>query len=330
MNLVELSNAFPTDLHATKHFEGVRWPGGITCPYCGSPEHGNRLLDNRWHCKSCKKSFSVTTNTHLHDTRMPLKAWLFAFAVVSNAKKGVSALQLKRDIGVHYESAWRMYHTIRDLMGIENDGITLNDIVELDTTQVDRDMRKCQIEKKGYGSYSGQPDLDKAKEDFEGKGFEFKEGEYKKPCKVGRQKRGKGASDMVIAGAVQRDGDVVAEVVKNTKYVELKKLVQKYVDIDRGKTVLLTDEDNGMSPFHRVMDQIVINHKKLYSYRGLNTNSIESFWAIIKRQITGQHHHVSPEYLPLYVDEAVFKYNNRKVDDMFDTLVKFSMYPKKN
>ncbi len=88
------------------------------------------------------------------------------------------------------------------------------------------------------------------------------------------------------------------------------------------------DKDTAQVKLSKMIDSIVIDHSKMYSYRGLNTNSIESFWAIIKRQIIGQHHSVSPKYLSNYVQEVVFKYNNRKDDDMFETLVKFSMLNK--
>ena len=87
----------------------------------------------------------------------------------------------------------------------------------------------------------------------------------------------------------------------------------------------MTDEGRGNQRFKHVMNQIIIDHSKLYSYKGLNTNTIESFWAIVERQIKGQHHHVSLEYLDKYVAECVFKFNNRNIDDMFETHVKLSM-----
>jgi hypothetical protein len=286
-----------------------------------------RNKDYRWHCKDCQKSFSVTTETNLHGTRLALKQWLFAFGVIADAKKGISAKQLERNLGIHYETAWTMYHKIRDLMSIENDGITLNDIVEFDTSQIDVSMRKCQTESKG-GQEGGIPELDREKEKYEKMGFKFKEGEYKKPCKTGNQKRGEGASEMKIAGAVQRDGNVVAQVIKNTKFSELRKIIDKQVSKDRKTTVLMTDEAKGNLKFKNIINQIIINHKKLYSYRGLNTNSIESFWAIVQRQIKGQHHHVDARFLSKYLAEVVFKYDNRNKDDMFETLVKFSMFDK--
>jgi len=326
MNIIEITNKFPTELDAIKYFERYRWNGDIVCSYCGSIKVGKRNKDHRFHCKSCKKSFSVTTNTKLHDTRLPLKTWLFAFGIVSDAKKGISAKQLERNLGIQYRTSWNMYHKIRDLMSIENEGVKLDDIVEMDTTQIDKDMRKCQSEAKG--TPASIPELDKAKEKYESKGFKFKEGEYKKPFICGKQKPGLGASDMKIAGVVERDGNIVADVVKNTGFAELKKLINKHVNKSRKETVLLTDEASGSKKFKEIMNHIVIDHQKIYSYKGLNTNTIESFWAIIERQIKGQHHHVSLEYLDKYVAECVFKFNNRKNDDMFETLVELSMIKK--
>jgi transposase-like protein len=323
MNLIEITNKFPTELDAVKYFERFRWGKKPACPYCGSLGVGNRNKDMRFHCKDCFKSFSVTTGTKLHNTRLSLRLWLFAFAVISDAKKGVSAKQLERNLGVHYETAWTMYHKIRDIMTIENNEIMLDDIIEMDTTQIDRDMRKCQAEKKGTPSKI--PELDREISKYNQQGFKFKEGKYKKPCKVGKQKPGLGASDLKIGGVVEREGNVIAYVVKNTGFVELKKIIDKHVKKCKKETVLLTDEASGSKKFKAIMNHIIIDHSKMYSYRGLNTNTIESFWAIIQRQIIGQHHHVNIEYLDKYVAEVVFKFNNRKNDDMFVTLVRLSM-----
>jgi transposase-like protein len=322
MNLIEISNRFPTELEAVKYFEQFRWGKKPACPYCGSMSIGDRNKDLRWHCKDCFKSFSVTTNTNLHNTRIPLKSWLFAFCLVSNAKKGLSAMQLQRDIHIHYESAWAMYHKIRDLMAIENGGVRLDNIVEMDTTTIDMSMRKCQVESKG--TPKSIPKLDEEIKKYKDR-FTFKEGAYKKPCKTGKQKTGGSASNLNIGGVVEREGNVIAHVIQNTSFVEMKKLIDDHVKKSRKETVLLTDEGKGFVRMDNIINHIVIEHKKLYSYKGLNTNTIESFWAIVDRQIKGQHHHVDVEYLEKYVAEVVFKFNNRKNDDMFETLVKLSV-----
>lgn len=325
MTIVEIANNFPTEDDAIKYFEKKRYgKAGIICPYCNSKDISKDLNNKRRICRNCTKSFSVTVNTKLHDTRLPLRTWAIAFSIISNAKKGVSALQLSRDLGVHYETAWTMYHKIRSLMAIENDGVRLDDIVELDTKQVDISNRKCQVEDKGTPNRI--PELDKQIKKYKND-FTFKEGDYKKPCKTGPQKRGEGASGKKIGGAVQRDGSVVAHVIENTSFSELKKIIEKSVNTNRKETVLITDSATGNKRMKEIMNHISINHFKLYSYRGLNTNTIESFWAIIERSIMGTHHHVDLQYLEKYVAEAVFKFNNRKHDDMFETLVKLSMLP---
>ncbi len=121
MNIVEISQKFPTELDAIKHFEKYRWGKIIVCPFCKSKRISKRNKDYRWHCLKCNHSFSVTTNTQLHNTRLTLQRWLLAFCLISDAKKGISAKQLQRDIGIHYQTAWKMYHKIRDIMRIENE-----------------------------------------------------------------------------------------------------------------------------------------------------------------------------------------------------------------
>ena len=106
MNLVEIINRFPTEIDAIKYFESIRWKKGIKCPYCYSEKIGSRNIDNRWHCKECKKTFFVTTKTNLNRTHISLRTWLMSFALITDAKKGVSALQLKRNLGLNYETAY--------------------------------------------------------------------------------------------------------------------------------------------------------------------------------------------------------------------------------
>jgi len=325
MNIVEISNKFPNEFDCIKYFEKIRWGKIIECPFCKSKNVGVRNKDYRFHCKNCNKSFSVTTKTKLHDTRLTLKQWLYAFSIVSDAKKGLSALQLQRNLNVSYPTAFKMYHAIREMMAIENKNIVLDDVTEIDSTLIGGKPRKCQKEKKGTPEFI--PELDVLKAKYEKQGYEFAEGDYKKPCKIGNQKRGKGAAENkeIVAGIVQRGGDVFAEVVKNTNFTELKKIIDKHVN--KNESVLMMDKDTAQVKLSKLIDSIVIDHSKMYSYRGLNTNSVESFWAIIKRQIIGQHHHVSPKLLNNYIQEAVFKYNNRKQDDMFETLVSLSVKP---
>jgi transposase-like protein len=324
MNIIQITTQFPDELSAIKLFERVRWGKKPKCAYCGSVNIGGRNTDHRFNCKNCNKTFSVTTNTYLHDTRLPLKTWLISFAIVTDAKKGVSAKQLERNIGVHYETAWAMGHKIRSLMAIENKEIELSGILEMDETYVGGKPRKFNDGttsdiRKAYKI----PELDERIHDLKEAGIKLKRGRGNPAKSDVNPKRGRGTSKIPVVGIVSRNGDVIAEVMKKTTYTDLKKLVNKYVDKD--DSVMITDEYTGYNRFSEIIEHISIDHQKLYSYKGVNTNSIESFWAIVKRGIIGQYHQVSLKYLPNYVSEFVFKYNNRNQDDMFETLVKNSM-----
>ena len=321
MNLIEVSELFPTELEAVQHFEKMRWGKKPKCPYCESAKVWKRSNDMRFLCKECKNSFSVTVNTQLHNTRLPLKTWLFAFSLVSDAKKGVSALQLQRNLSVSYPTAWAMGHKMRELMIMENEEIRLEGVVEMDETFVGGKPRKM-----GNPDYPQKryEDLDEQIEELEEKGHSF-ERNRKNPAIPAVNPKTGGADKQKVAGIVQRNGDVVAEVLTNLKFVELKKMVEKYVD--EKDSVLVTDAYVGYKSMNKIIDHIAIDHQKLYSYRNVNTNSIESFWAIVKRGIMGQYHAVSARHLPNYIAEFVFKYNNRKDDDMFVTLVRNSMTP---
>lgn len=322
MNLIEITERFPTELEAVKHFEKARWGKKPKCAYCDSKSVHNRAKDMRFLCKDCGRSFSVTVNTQLHNTRLPLKTWLFSFAIIADAKKGLSALQLQRNLGISYPTAWSMYHKIRDLMIMENEEIQLDGVVEMDETMLGGKPRKnakmllSNTEKKG---------LDKQIIKAEKQKFEILEGSIKKKYPLVAPKRGRGANRPKVAGIVQRDGLVIAQVMKDLKYTDLKKLVEKHVDTD--DSLLITDEYKGYSRMSTIIEHIQIDHQKAYSYKGVNTNTIESFWAIIKRGLVGQYHQVSLKHLPKYVSEFVFKYNNRMKDDMFETLVRHAVKP---
>lgn len=317
MNIVEISNRFPSEEAAILYLEQVRWKNTPRCAYCESSEvSAKHTKDFRRKCRSCNKTSSVTVNTYLHDTRLPIKTWLFAFSIITDAKKGLSAMQLQRNIDVSYPTAHSMYMRIRRMMA-EPTG-KLDDVVEMDETFIGGKPRKganpdCLPPK-------NRKKLDDRIEELEEEGFEFKEGTWKVACDVDI-KRGRGSQKMVpVVGIVERDGNVVAEVMQHLTSQNLTAMVKKHVDED--DSVIITDSYRGYSQLHRIIEHVKIDHHEMYSYKGVNTNTIESFWAIIERGIIGQYHHVSRKYLPQYITEFVFKFNNRNNDDMFETLVK--------
>jgi hypothetical protein len=249
----------------------------------------------------------------LHKTKYPLKNWLYAVSIITDAKKGLSALQLRRNLGGEYRTVFYLYHKIRSAMGEENEDIEdLEGVLEMDETFVGGKPRKPTPNKDKFLRRADRDKYDSQKAEIEAKGFDFREGTYKKKAKTD-SKRGRGTDKIAIAGIVARDGNVVAQVMDKLTFKELKDLVQKSVNAK--KSVLLTDDFKGYNKMNEIIDHIKLDHKTFYSYKGLDNNTIESFWAIIKRGIMGQYHQVTPEYLPNYVAEFVYKYNHRHDND---------------
>lgn len=116
MNFSIVPQQLPTGKNAIRHFETIRWGQKPKCAYCQSENLWERRTDQRFQCKNCNNTFSVMTNTHLHNTKMPLEKWLKAFSIVSNAQKVVSAKDLERSLKVTYPTAYHMSHKLRDIM----------------------------------------------------------------------------------------------------------------------------------------------------------------------------------------------------------------------
>ena len=137
MNLVELIDRYNSDATCREALERIRWPVGVACLRCGDMDVNDLGKHNRWECRSCHYQFSVTAGTIMHDSHLPLRKWFLAIYLMGESKKGMSANQLKRTLGVTYKTAWYLCHRIREAMG--NDplsGPTLVGIVEVDETMV--------------------------------------------------------------------------------------------------------------------------------------------------------------------------------------------------
>lgn len=173
MNIVDIFEKFPTQKDCIKHLESIRWKDGIYCPYCGDTNINSYKNEYRHHCNGCRKSFSVTVNTIVHDTRLPLQKWFLAIALILNAKKGISAKQLQRDLKVTYKTAWSMGHRIRKAM--KSNESLLSGIVEMDETYV-----------------GGKPKKSNKRN---------KDGDENPP-----NKRGRGTKKIPVVGMVEREG----------------------------------------------------------------------------------------------------------------------------
>jgi transposase-like protein len=290
MNIINIFKQFPDQESCIKYLEQKRWNNKPVCPYCQSDNTNPLKSENRFrhHCNGCRKSFSVTIGTIFEDSRLPLQKWFLAISLMLNAKKGISSRQLARDLELPVKTAWSVNHRIRKAM--KQDNGLLSGIVEMDETYVGGKPRK---------------EAKKKDEDDDDKG----------------NPRGRGTKKECVVGMIERNGRVRASNVNkdSLKAKDLKDLVRANVDLDN--TILMTDEYRGYLTMKRIINHLSINHSKEYARGIIHTNTIESFWAILKRGIMGQFHKVSKKYLNAYVDEFCWRFNERENKGSFDKLV---------
>ena len=211
---------------------------------------------------------------------MPLQKWFLAVSLILNAKKGLSALQLSRDLQVNKNTAWRVAMQIRKAMHQVEQRHMLTGIVEMDETYIGGKPRK--------GKKYDDPD--------------------------DKPKPGRGTKKAPVIGAVERGGKVTAKAVAKDKMKgrDLRSFVRERVDTTNAR--LMTDEYKGYLGMDRILPHDVIKHDDWYVDGEIHTNSIEGFWALLKRGIAGQFHHVSRRHLQRYVDEFCYRYNLRERD----------------
>lgn len=279
MNIIQVYKQFPTDSSCIAHLEKVRWPGGPRCPYCGSDNATRMPKEHRYHCNTCKTSYSVTVGTIFHNTKLDLQKWFLAISLVLNAKKGISSRQLSRDVEVNKDTAWYMGMRIRKAM-LEQPTL-LKGVVETDETYVGGKPRKSND-----------------------------------PGEGGTHKRGRGTDKVPVIGVVERGGKVKAKVAKDLKSKSLSSFIRDKVEI--GDATVMTDEFSGYCRLKYFVKHETINHQHAYVCGNIHTNTIESFWAILKRGIIGQYHKVSARYLGKYIDEFCFRYNERNNPEVFE------------
>lgn len=138
MDLIKLFDTFNTDTKCREYLERLRWPHGPVCPKCGTINEASPIKGRgKWHCRPCGHHFSVTAGTIMHDSHLPLRKWFAAIFLMVESRKGISANQLKRTLGVGYKTAWYLCHRIREAMGNDPvEGPALLGIVEVDETLI--------------------------------------------------------------------------------------------------------------------------------------------------------------------------------------------------
>lgn len=286
MNLITVMRKFSTQTECIQHLETVRWGNEPKCPLCGSCNVARKAEKGRvgrWNCHKCAASFNVLSGTIFAKTRIPLPKWFAAIALIVNAKKSISSCQLARDLGMNQRSAWYMQQRIRAAM-MADDGPMLRGIVEADETYIGGKPRKA-----------NRRENDR------------------------KNKPGRGTDKTPVLGVVERGGNVKVQQTPDVTGRSILRFLKGVVD--KKQATLITDEFPSYNSARQTFESKTINHSVAYSLSGVHINTIESFWALLKRAWYGTHHHYTDDWMALFIAEGAWKYNQRKNPRPFDTLI---------
>jgi hypothetical protein len=271
---------FSDKVNCREYLVARRWPDGVECPKCGSKNVLFMEKYNRWHCreKHAAPQFTLKTGTIFEDSPLGLDKWLTAMWMVVNCKNGVSSYEVHRAIGVTQKSAWFMDHRIRE-------ALKSGTILKLGGNGSPVEMDETFIGGKVKNMHKGRRPKPLAKRTTKLSGI------------IGKT---------IVVGMLERGGRVKAQVVENRTKSVIHPLVNEH--IAPGST-LVTDEHGG----YRGTDfqHAIINHAMEYVNGQVHTNGIENFWSLLKRGINGTYVAIEPFHLDRYLDEQMFRYNNR-------------------
>lgn len=285
-SLVSMQAYFCNERVCAEYLEQQRWNGTPICPHCGSEHHyrtktrfkNPELKDYKdFFCKACRKKYTVLTGTAYESTKISLRLWLSALYLLTAHKKGISSLQLSRDLDVSQKTAWFMLHRLRQIL-----------------TENAPEMLEGEIS---------------ADETFVGGRNKFRHYDKKVTHKPGRTWVDKTA----VLGLLQKDGPIRCFVIESTSSHILQPIVFNNVKLG---SRLYTDDWCGYSGMFFWYEHYVIEHSKgKYKKGKATTNNIEGAWAHLKRSLGGIYHSVRPRHLQRYCNEFAFRWNTRHIPD---------------
>lgn len=292
-SFLEFIETFPTEDMCIQVAELTRWRNKVISPFDPTSKV-YKCKNHKYRCKNTGRYFTVKTGTCMANSKIPFKKWFYVMWLFSSHKRGISSHQIAKDIGVTQKTAWRMLKKIRESMGKENDYIVEGD-VEIDETFA--------------GGKNKFRHKDKKVENCQGRSYKDK---------------------VPIFGMLERNGDLVAKVVDNTKAKTLIPFIEKHVV--EGSTIYtdgwdysgLEDKYSQMSVDHGASYYGVIYYNENKETVMVTTNGIENAWSIFKR-LYATYYHISKDHIQKYVNEFVFRFNTRKLSD-FDRFRLLSQY----
>ncbi len=270
----ELFAMFPDQEAARKYLEARLWPNGPHCPVCGTGERITVRAGGYYRCNQCKEDFTIRTSTIFERSHVPLHKWVYAMYLLVTARKGISSMQLAKEIGITQKSAWFVLHRLREACG--GPGLKkLAGIIEIDETFVG--------------------------------GKEANKHEHKK-LKAGRGTVGKAP----VLGMRERGGRTVAMPISGADADNVQAAIHENVEI--GSTLHTDEAGAYAGLAGLFFNHDTVNHSAGEFVRaGVTTNGIESVFAVLKRGMIGVYHHASPKHLARYVDEFSFRLNEGNV-----------------
>jgi transposase-like protein len=261
-----------------------RWPDGVVCPTCGSKEVRFLATRRLWECKAkhAKKQFSIKVGTIFEDSPIPLDKWLMAAWMIANCKNGVSSYEIHRDLGVTQKSAWFMLHRIRVALrtgSFEKIGGEGSE-VEVDETFMGGKLKNMHPAKQArYRALSSTAQL------------------------------GGVTGKTVVMGLLDRSARKIrATVVPDVSRLTLQNAVLQHVEHG---TNVYTDQAPAYQRLNQKYVHEFVNHAETYVRGRVHTNGLENFWSLLKRNLAGTYVCVEPFHMDAYLDEQVFRYNNR-------------------
>lgn len=295
MNFIEFQTKFSTEKSIIKHFCYVRYGSKPACNHCGSLKVYQRSDRPKvFQCGDCTNDFSVFKDTIFENSSTDLRKWFYAIHLFLNGRKGISGLQLQREIDVTYKTAWRMLRQIRLAMGNQSLKGLFENVMEMDETYVGGKPRKGPNGKRDY--------------------------------KV----TDKWSKKIPIVGIKDRDNDFVYAKVsvpeKGGRSLSSDELLKILKSVAKEQSTVITDEYGGYCYVSsNNFKHLTINHSKAFSAGDIHTNGIESFWSVLKRGLYGIYHWVSVKHMQHYIDEFCFRHNYRNTDP-FDIVLKQSIF----